>query len=376
MSSMDHFGLGLIGVGVGQIYAGVFRSVANYYDDLPPVVLVGVASSQVATGEQARRRFGFQWSATDYRQVIHNPEVNTLVIAVPNDLHEAILAEALPTGKALYMDKPLALDLEQARRLLALARSYHANAQMIFEFRFSPAMQLARRLISEQRLGTIYAFRGRYFRSSYVDPHKPLRWKGSLARGGSGVLGDLGAHVIDLLTWLAGHPTRALAQLRTFIPARPEGPHGAPVPVETDDHTIIQLAMPGGAIGTVEAGRLITGAQNDLHIEVYGSQGSLRWNLQDGNHLYFADQRRPADERGWTQIAVNSRFPGVFSVGADLPAGMVRYHIAAAAAFLRSSLSGRSYDPDLLQGARVQAVLEAASRSNNENAWIDVQALE
>jgi predicted dehydrogenase len=376
MTSIDHFGVGLIGVGVGQIYAGVFRSIANYYDDLPPVTLEGVASTHTASGERARRRFGFRWSTTDYRELIRHPDVNTLVIAVPNDLHEAILAEALPTGKAIYMDKPLALDLEQARRLLALGRAHGNDAQMIFEFRFSPAMQMARRLIAEQRLGQIYAFRGRYFRSSYIDPQKPLRWKGSIARGGSGVLGDLGAHVIDLVAWLAGQPQRALAQVRTFISERPEGPQGAMIPVETDDHVIVQLAMQDGAIGTIEAGRLITGAQNDLQIEVYGSQGSLRWNLQDGNHLYFADQRQPADERGWMQIATNSRYPGVFAVGADLPAGMVRYHIAAAADFLRRSIVGRVYDPNLLQGARVQAVLEAAALSSKQNAWIEIQALD
>jgi len=373
---MDQCKLGLIGVGVGQIYAGVFRSISNYYDDLPPVPLIGVSSARVASGERARQHFGFQWSTTDYRELIDHPEINALVIAVPNDLHEPILSEALASDKAIYMDKPLALNLEQAQRLLALGRAHGRDAQMIFEFRFSPAMQMARRLIAEQRLGRIYAFRGHYFRSSSIAPQKPLRWKGSIERSGSGVLGDLGAHVLDLISWLTSQPTRALAQMRTFIQARPEGPNGKVAPVETDDHVILQLELSDGAVGTVEAGRLITGAQNDLQIEIYGSQGSLRWNLQDGNHLYFADQRQPVEERGWMQIATNSRYPRVFTVGADLPAGMVRYHIASAADFLRRAASGDMYDPGLLQGARVQAVIEAAIQSSKNNAWVEVPTLE
>ncbi len=212
-----------------------------------------------------------------------------------------------------------------------------------------------------------------YFRSSYIDPDKPLRWKGSVSQSGAGVLNDNAPHSIDLILWLVGKPDRVSAQLRTFITERPPSVGSADrVPIETDDHLIAQLTLPDGAIGTIEAGRLITGCVNDLSLELYGREGSLRWNLAEPNSLSFADRRMPTDKRGWLKIPTNEHFPDSALPGNDLPIGMMRLHIAGLADFFRRTIDRRPYDPNLEQGVRVLAVIEAIAQAARSGEWITV----
>ena len=225
--------------------------------------------------------------------------------------------------------------------LLQVARETGRDAQLIFEFRFCPALQHARELIQDGRLGDIYAFRASYFRSSYVNPDKPLRWKGSFAQSGGGVLNDYMPHLIDMIIWLVGMPTRVTSQMRTFVDNRPAEKEGIErIPIDTDDHAIILNELPGGAIGTIEAGRMISGAANDMNVTICGSKGSLKWDLMDTNYLYFADNTLPASEGGWIQIPTIQRYPDAVIPGADVPPGMMRFHIASMADFLRCTLDG------------------------------------
>jgi len=140
--------------------------------------------------------------------------------------------------------------------------------------------------------------------------------------------------------------------------------------VETDDHVIIQAALPGGPIGTIEAGRLIAGAISNVAVEIYGSEGSLRWNLMDPNYLYVADGRRTESEQGWQQIPTVQNYPSAIIPGADVPVGGMRFYIAAFADFLKKTLEEQPYDPGLEQGLRVQEVLEMAAEADRAGTWI------
>ena len=364
---------GLIGFGIGRFYAAALRSLHLYYPELPAVDLVAIATASAASGLQAVRQLDLKRHTTDYRELLASDDLDLGVIASPDYLHHDMMLRALRTNMAIYLDKPLANNLAEARDVLRTAQETGRDAQMIFELRYCPALQLARRVVDTGRLGRVYAFRSVYFRSSYIDPGKPLRWKGSLAQSGAGVLNDYAPHSIDLILWLVGKPDRVTAQLRTFITQRPTSVGGTDrVPIETDDHMIAQLAMPDGGIGTIEAGRLITGCVNDLSLEIYGSEGSLRWNLAEPNSLYFADRKMAADERGWLKIPTNERFPDSALPGNDLPLGMMRLHIAGLADFLRRTIDRQPYDPNLEQGLRVQAVIEAVAQAAHAGEWIDV----
>ena len=273
-------------------------------------------------------------------------------------------------GKAIYTDKPLANNLSEGRDIVAAARALGRDAQLSFPLRYCPAMQYARALVQDGRLGDIYSFRLSYYRSSYRNPEKPLRWKAEMAKSGGGVLSDLVPHLADLLIWLVGMPEQVAAQTRTFIRERPAAKGSSErIRVETDDHAIIQAALPEGAIGTIEAGRLIAGAISNVTVEIYGSDGSLRWNSMDPNYLYVADGMKANRDQGWRQIPTVQTYPGAIIPGADVPVGGMRFYIAAFADFLTKTLAGQPYDPGLEQGLRVQEIIEMAAESARAGTW-------
>jgi predicted dehydrogenase len=369
---MNQIRVGIIGFGVGKLHATALRSVGLYYRGFPPIDFVAVATATPESGQRAVEDFGFEWSTTDYHRLLEDKEINTLVIATPTDWHLPMLKDALHSGKAIYMDKPLAVNLDQAEQLWDTAQQTGNNAQMAFEFRFCPALQTAHDIIQDGHLGELYAFRLSYFRSSYVDPNKPLRWKGK-AQSDGGVLNDYASHLIDLLLWLTQSPQSIAAQKRTFITERPihKGAQDK-TPVETDDHTTLLCSMPEGGTGTIEVGRLITGAVNAMVVELYGSKASLKWNLMNPNYLLLAQGAHPSGESGWVHIPTAQRYPDAMLPGGDVPVGMMRFHVASVADFLRRTLAGEPYDPDIAQGLRVQAVIEAANRSVQLETWAQV----
>jgi len=376
MAHLETTRVGLIGYGIGKVYAAALRNVELYYADLPPVQLIAVATASEASGKLAAAQSGFLRSTTDYRELLASDDINTLVIATPHYLHREMLLAALATDKAVYTDKPLANNLSEAREIVAAARALGRDAQLSFTLRYCPAIQHARELLRNRDLGAIYAFRLAYYRSSYRSPEKPLRWKAEMAKSGGGVLSDLVPHLADLLIWLIGMPEQVAAQTRTFIQERPAMKGSSEkIHVETDDHVIIQAALPGGTIGTIESGRLIAGAISNISVEVYGSKGSLRWNGMDPNYLYVADGSKTDSEQGWQQIPTVQRYPNALIPGADVPIGGMRYSIAAFADFLRKTRAKQPYDPGLEQGLHVQAVIEAAVQAAQSGTWIVTKSL-
>ncbi len=371
MTPIGRLRAGLIGYGVGRLYAAGLRGLRSYYPDLPEIELVEIATRSEQSGLQAQHDLGFARHTTEYRRLIEAKDIDLVVIASPPDLHEPMVIDALRAGKAVLVDKPLAHNLESADRIVVEADRLGRDAGLVFEFRYAPAMQLAHDLIRAGKLGRVYSFRGVYFRSSYVDPARPLRWKGIRSISGGGSLNDTAPHVIDLIGWMLGPLSRLTAQTQTFIPERP-GAEGKPTQVETDDHVLIQAALPGGGMGTIESGRLITGAVNDLTIEVYGELGSLRWSLMDPNYLHMAGAEASAESQGWRQIPTVQRYPEAAMPGWDVPVGMLRFYIANLADFVRRTVESRAYDPGLRDGLRVQRVVDAAARAAEGGIWVDL----
>ncbi len=362
---------GLIGYGIGKVYAVALQSAALYYAGLPPVKLVAVATSSTASGKLAIEEAGFERHTTDYRELLASDDLDIVVIATPHYLHREMLLAALPTSKAIYTDKPLANNLSEAREIVTMAHALGRDAQLSFTLRYCPAVRYAQALLQEGRLGEIYSFRLSYYRSSYRNPEKSLRWKADMAKSGGGVLSDLVPHLADLLVWLVGIPERVSAQTRTFIHERPAAKGCSErIRVETDDHVLIQAALPGGAIGTIEAGRLIAGAISNVTVEIYGSKGSLRWNLMDPNYLYVADGSKTDGEQGWRQIPTIQDFSDASIPGADVPVGGMRFTIAAFVDFFTKMLAGQPYDPGLEQGLRVQEIIEMAAESVRAGIWV------
>jgi predicted dehydrogenase len=368
--------VGMIGYGIGKVYAEALRNIGKYYRSLPAVELVAIATSSEASGKLAIEQQGFQRATDDYKKLLASEDINTLVIATPHYLHHEMLLAALATDKAIYTDKPLANNLREAREIVALARQRGRDAQLSFTMRYCPGVQYAKMLLQDGRLGNIYSFRLVYYRASYRDPRKSLRWKAKMATSGGGVLSDLVPHLADLLIWLVGMPERVAAQTRTFIEQRPIANGSSEITsVETDDHVIIQAALPGGPIGTIESGRLIASTMSDVSVEIYGSKASLRWRMMEPDQLYFADGTRVDQESTWQQITAEQSFPASNVPGADISANGLRFNIAAFADFLSRTCEGRTYDPGLEQGLRVQEIIEAATIAAREERWIALNTL-
>ncbi len=373
MAQIDRFRVGIIGFGVAKLYAAALRSIPLYYPDLPPVDLAAVATASEKSGEAAVKHFGIERRTTNYQEILDSKDINTVVIASPPHLHREMAVAALQAGKYVYLDKPLANSFEEAQKIVAASQASGRDAQLIFEYRHAPAVITAKRLIAEGRLGDIYSFRIPYYRSSNVDVSRPAGWKGEMAKAGGGSLNDTAPHAIDLALWLVGMPDRVTATTRIFVKERPRSKTDSQlVPVETDDHVIIQMEKENGFIGTVEASKLIVGAVNDIQVEVYGRKGSLRWNIMDPNYLEFAEVNDSDLELGWRRIPTVQRYPDAAIPGYDLSVGMMRFHIASMANFLRNSMEGKPYEPGLLQGLRVQAVVEAALKAAQNRCWVDV----
>jgi predicted dehydrogenase len=363
----------VIGYGIGKLHATSFRYLSTFYPHLPVVELAAVATASEASGREAVAQMGFKRWTTDYRELVAADDIDGLVVAVPNHLHYEIIAAALETRKALFLDKPLTLNLNEAYSLYDQARARGRDAQMIFQFRYCPAVRRAYELVRGGQLGEVRAFRWRHYRPSYVNPEKPLRWKGSLALSGGGVIPDLGAHSMDLLIWMLGVPDRLSAQGRTFVSERPVADGSTErVRVETEDHAILHLAMTNGAIGTLEVCRMVPGAVNELGFHIIGSRGSVQWDAMEPNYLLYHGEDL-AQKGGMLKIPVPTRFPGATLPGPDFNVGTMEFYTAAASDFLTRTVEGKPYDPGLVQGVRVQALIETAMQSTRQDGgWLSV----
>jgi predicted dehydrogenase len=245
---------------------------------------------------------------------------------------------------------------------------------MIFQYRFCPAVIRAAQLIQSGSLGKIQSFRWWHFRSSYVNPEKPLRWKGSSQASGGGVVADLLPHSFDLLLWMLGMPKRLTASGRTFIKERPVSPGSQErTLIDTEDHAIVLAELPGGAIGTLEAGRVAVGTVNDMGFEIFGSHGSLRWEAMNPNHLQYAGPGLEAAEGGRAFIPTMQKLPNACLLPFDLSVGMMQFYIASAADFIKRTCAGEPYETGIAQGVKVQALVEAVIQSyKNLGAWMPV----
>lgn len=375
--------IGVVGHGfMGKMHAHAYRSLPFYYDP-PPVkaVLAGIAAR---TGESVRRamdEWGYEFGTTDYRELCARDDIGIIHCCAPNALHKDVLLAALEHGKHVYMDKPLARSLAEAREMAAAAaRRPGLAAQMAFQYRFAPAMLRARQLMDEGALGRVFSARVCYLHAGYIDPMRPHSWRLDIEQSGPGGASfDLGSHVVDLTRYLLGEFSEVMHLGETLIPERPaaDDPNRM-APVEVDDVSLMLFRLRSGAVGTLESSRLATGAQDEIRFEAHGSRGGLRFNLMQPNYLEFYDASEPegvyGGNRGYRAIECVARYPKPAKYpGPKNTVGWERFHVHAIHTFVTRVLEGKPGEPDIADGARTQAVLEAALESGRRKAWTAVE---
>lgn len=346
---------------MGKAHSNAWRNVGAFYPDVPRAVqrvLVGRDPHRV---REAADRYGWQESATDWRAVIERDDIQVVDICTPGHLHAEIAEAALAAGKHVLLEKPLANTVEESDVLVAAAEAAAGRGVLSmvgFNYRRVPALALARELIAAGRLGEVREVRAAYLQDWLVDADAPMAWRLRKEQAGSGALGDLGSHVVDQVQFLLGDTIAwASGHLRTFVTSRP-GESG-PEDVTVDDAAWATLGTARGAVASVEVSRMAHGRKNGLSLEVYGSGGSLRFELESLNELVVDTGA------GGTRILVTeSDHP---YVGAWWPPGHVlgwdHTFVNQAADLLACIAEGRAPSPSFAEGAGVQRVLAAIESS-------------
>lgn len=371
--------VGMIGYGgIGRVHAAAYRAL-NFYYGLPAdfVQIVGVATSKSESAEKAAREIGCEVWTGDYRDLLARDDIDLIDCCTPNASHEEILVAAAEAGKHLYCEKPLSMNAEDGQRIVAAAERAGVKTQLTFNFRFFPAIMRAKQLVDEGFLGRVFSFRGRYYRSSYIDANKPMTWRLSKAASGGGALLDLGSHVLDLLYYLLGSFDSVQGTLDTLIKERPTSAGSSEkMQVDVDDIALLHLRTTEGVLGLVEVSRMGTGATNDLVIEIFGDKGAIRFHAADPSWLEIYDTRDPdkpiGGVRGFRRVETVQRYEGQKAPDWSMPPDFVRTHAECQYRFLRALTNDATASPTFADGLHIQAVMDAAARSSEQGRWVRV----
>jgi predicted dehydrogenase len=280
--------IGMLGYAfMGKAHTNAYKKIAYIFWPPPAIPkLVAICGRNEPKVSEAARRYGYSKYYTDWKKLVKDPDVQLFDNGTPTDLHAEPSIEAAEQGKHVLCEKPLARTAKEAKPMLEAVRRAHVKHMVGFNYRFIPAIQLARKLIQEGRLGRIYHFHGRYLQEWIMDPKFPLVWRLRKDIAGLGTLGCIAPHVVDLAHYLVGDFSHVTAITRTFIEERPlENDPTKRGRVDVDDAVESIVEFKSGAIGHISATRFGAGRKNYQHIEIYGENGSILFNLEKLNEL-------------------------------------------------------------------------------------------
>ncbi len=357
---------------MGRAHANALARLPMFFPDAPAVERHTLVGRDETALEQAADQLGFTRTTTDWRAAVD--AVDVLYVLTPNHLHAEPAIAALEADVHVLCEKPLADTLDEAARMRAAAEASDAVAGCAFNYRFVPALRSARNRIVAGDLGDIRQVRGEYLQDWLVDSDAPWSWRTDADRAGSGALGDLGAHTIDLARFLVGDRVGAVAsvsgRLQTFVDERPvdgEGEAGTR-PVTVDDAYAAHVEYESGALATFEASRVADGHKNDHSIAVHGTEGSLRFGLERLNKLEVK-----TDGRGYETVLVTDESDPY--VEAWWPPGHVlgweHTFVHENYAFLAAIRDGEPFAPSFADAYAVQRVLDAVQRSDATGARVE-----
>jgi len=374
---------------MGEAHANALSRLEMFFPDAPATNRDVVVGRDEAALADAADRLGFDRTATDWTDVVD--DVDVFYDLGPNHLHAEPSIAALEAGTPVLCEKPLARDVAEAEPMAEAAAAAGVPAATAFNYRFVPAIQYAKGLIEDGELGEIRHVRGSYLQDWLVDPEAPWSWRNDAEVAGSGALGDLGAHTVDLLQFLvgarAGEIDRVSGHLRTFVEERPvpgddggglEGGAGGTEtrPVTVDDAYSAQVAFDSGVMGTLEASRVATGHKNDHQVEVEGTEGGVRFSLERLNEL----EVMRSDDRGYQTVVVTDEsdpyvehwWPPGHVLGWEHTFVHENYEFLRAVAAGDADALAESNVATFEDGLGVQRVLEAIQESDERGEWVEV----
>jgi predicted dehydrogenase len=354
---------------MGRAHSNAWRQVGRFFE-LPfePVLKVVCGRNEAAVAAAAAR-LGFQEHATSWEPVVSRPEIDIVDICTPGDSHAAIAVAAAEARKVILCEKPLANSVAEAEQMLAAVEAAGVLNMVCHNYRRAPAVALARQWIQESRLGTLRHYRGTYLQDWIVDPAFPRVWRLERARAGSGALGDIASHSIDLARHLVGEIREVCGLLETFVKERPLAEGGGRGKVDVDDAALALLRFESGAIGSVEGSRFAPGRKNYNRFEINGSLGSVAFDLERMNEIQlYLEEGAGSGFR--TILATDSEHP---YAGAWWPPGHILGYehtfVHTVLDLLRAIEAQSPASPDFREGVRNQRVLDAIERSHAARRW-------
>ncbi|MFE2630961.1 Gfo/Idh/MocA family protein [Streptomyces sp. NPDC059374] len=383
---VDTLGVAVVGFGwMGRVHTQAYARLAHHYPDLPlRPELVTVAEEVPGRAEEAAARFGFASATRDWREVAADPRVRAVSVTAPNFLHREIGVAMAEAGKHLWIEKPVGLTADDAQAVADAASRAGVRSAVGFNYRNAPAVETARDLVASGDIGTVTHMRIRLFSDYAAHPQGALTWRYERERGGSGVLGDLASHGVDLARLLLGDIASLTADTAIFVPerARPTGATaghtlatGELGPVENEDYVSCLLRFASGARGVLEACRVSVGEQNNYGFEVHGTRGAVSWDFRRMGELRVSRGTAYQDQPVATvHVGPGDGEFGAFQPGAANAMGYDDLKVVEAYRFLRSIAEGTAYGATLEDAVRSAAVLDAMVRSAADGTWVEVAA--
>jgi predicted dehydrogenase len=383
---MKEIRVGMVGYKfMGKAHSHAYRDLPMFFPNTAKPVMKLICGRDEAGVRQAAEQFGWEEYTTDWRQLVQRDDIDLIDINAPSDAHKEIAIAAAKAGKHIFCEKPLALTLPDAREMLSAAAQAGVKHMVGFNYRFAPAVQLAKKLVSEGRLGRIYHFRAWFLQDWIMDPDFPLVWRLQKDIAGSGSHGDLGAHLIDLAHYLIGDMSEVVGMSDTFIKERPmpeamtglsaQGSKNAPRgQVTVDDATLFLARFANGALGSFEATRFAAGHRCTNSFEINGSLGSVKFDFERMNELqvYFTDDA--ADVQGFRRVLATDP-AHAYSEAWWPPGHTIGYEhtfIHEIVELMQALQEDRQPVPNFEDGVKCQQVLEAVERSAEERRWVQV----
>ncbi|MBS4204562.1 Gfo/Idh/MocA family protein [Lederbergia citrea] len=372
---------------MGKAHSHAYRDLPFYFDCETEPVLQALAGRDEEGVKAAAEKMGWLSYETDWRRLIERDDIDLIDIVTPNNTHAEIAIAAAEAGKHILCEKPLALTMEQAQRMYNAVKKNNVIHMICYNYRFSPAMQFAKKLIEEGRLGKIYHMRATYLQDWIMDPKFPLVWRLTKEVTGSGALGDIAAHSIDLARYLVGEFDEVTGMMETFIKERPvaevsgglsaKSDSSVMKEVDVDDASAFLVRFENGAMGVFEASRFAGGNRNGNRFEINGSKGSIRWDMESMNNLevYFADDE--AGLQGYRNITcTEEQHP---FADAYWPAGhIIGYEhtfINLMTELMKGLSEGYSPSPNFDDGIKNQEILAAIEKSVETRGWVKVEQM-
>jgi len=381
--------VGLVGYKfMGKAHSNAYSDVAMFFDmDAEPVMKAICGRSEEGV-KAAAEKFGWESYETSWEDLVKRDDIHLVDVTAPSNFHKQISLGAIEKGKHVFCEKPLALNLADAREMLQAAEEAGVKHMINFNYRKAPAIALAKKMIDDGLLGELYHFRGVYLQDWIIDPEFPIVWRLDKSVAGSGSHGDLNAHIIDIARYLVGEFGSGVGMEETFIKGRPltevgttgglaAQATGGRGKVDVDDATLFLTRFANGALGSFEATRFAAGRRNHNRFEVNGSKGSVVFNLERMNELEYYNVDDPEGLQGFRTIqATDSSHPYLHAWWP--PAHIIGYEhtfIHQVHDLMQAIAHDTMPSPSFVDGVKCQEILDAVVKSIAEKRWVEISEM-